>query len=132
MYCRDEVEQEDYQEKVVFQLAEQEEEDELDRIKEESRRRRQAILEKYKVKNSQKEQVTQSGDVGNFFDLRFIDILFDSVLLYLLFKAWPVLYLYVNDKSLVGLFPFFVFLLLNLTVVKHLQVYRLHIHEYKL
>ncbi|XP_055809706.1 uncharacterized protein LOC129879969 [Solanum dulcamara] len=60
---RDKVEQEDYQEKVVFQLAEQEEEDELDRIKEESRRRRQAILEKYKVKNSQKEQVTQSGDV---------------------------------------------------------------------
>ncbi|KAL3336721.1 hypothetical protein AABB24_029404 [Solanum stoloniferum] len=60
---RDKVEQEDYQEKVVFQLAEQEEEDELDRIKEESRRRRQAILEKYKIKNSQKEQVTQSGDV---------------------------------------------------------------------
>ncbi|XP_015076116.1 serine/threonine-protein kinase prpf4B isoform X2 [Solanum pennellii] len=60
---RDEVEQEDYQEKVVFQLAEQDEEDELDRIKEESRRRRQAILEKYKIKNSQKEQVTQSGDV---------------------------------------------------------------------
>ncbi|XP_004239418.1 uncharacterized protein [Solanum lycopersicum] len=60
---RDEVEQEDYQEKVVFQLAEQDEEDELDRIKEESRRRRQAILEKYKIKNSPKEQVTQSGDV---------------------------------------------------------------------
>ncbi|KAK4357591.1 hypothetical protein RND71_023201 [Anisodus tanguticus] len=59
---RDEVEQEDYQEKIVFQLAEQEE-DELDRVKEESRRRRQAILEKYKVRHSQKEQVTQSGDV---------------------------------------------------------------------
>lgn len=74
VYCRDEVEQEDYEEKVVFQLAEQEEEDELDRIKEESRRRRQAILEKYKIKHTQKEQVTQSGDVGNFFDLRCLDI----------------------------------------------------------
>lgn len=72
VYCRDEVEQEDYQEKVVSQLAEQEEEDEIDRIKEESRRRRQAILEKYKIKNSQKEQVTLSGDVGNFFDSRFL------------------------------------------------------------
>ncbi|KAJ8570134.1 hypothetical protein K7X08_006711 [Anisodus acutangulus] len=60
---RDEVEQEDYQEKIVFQLAEQEEEDKLDRIKEESRRRRQVILEKYKNQQSQKEQVTQSGDV---------------------------------------------------------------------
>ncbi|XP_059288452.1 uncharacterized protein LOC132041773 isoform X2 [Lycium ferocissimum] len=60
---RDEVEQEDYQEKIVSQLAEQEEEDELDRIKEESRRRRQAILEKYKNQQSQKEKVTLSGDV---------------------------------------------------------------------
>ncbi|CAN4121871.1 unnamed protein product [Withania somnifera] len=60
---RDEVEQEDYQEKIFSQLAEQDEEDELERIKEESRRRRQAILEKYKIKHSQKEQVTQSGDV---------------------------------------------------------------------
>ncbi|KAK4376472.1 hypothetical protein RND71_002768 [Anisodus tanguticus] len=82
---RDEVEQEDYQEKIVFQLAEQEEEDKLDRIKEESRRRRQAILEKYKNQQSQKEQVTQSGDVGNILDLRSLDILFDSVLLYLMF-----------------------------------------------
>ncbi|XP_027773278.1 serine/threonine-protein kinase PRP4 homolog [Solanum pennellii] len=53
---RDEVEQKDYQEKIAFQLAQQEEEeeDELDRIKEESRRRRQAILEKYKNQPSQK------------------------------------------------------------------------------
>ncbi|XP_051122127.1 uncharacterized protein LOC127245336 isoform X2 [Andrographis paniculata] len=43
--------QEDYQEKIVMQLAEQEE-DELEKIKEESRRRTQAILEKYK--NQQK------------------------------------------------------------------------------
>lgn len=132
MYCRDEVEQEDYQEKVVFQLAEQDEEDELDRIKEESRRRRQAILEKYKIKNSPKEQVTQSGDVGNFFDLRFLDILFDSVLPYLIFKTWPILYVYMIYKSLVGLFLFFILLLLNSTVVKHLQVYHLYIHEYML
>ncbi|KAF8391141.1 hypothetical protein HHK36_023442 [Tetracentron sinense] len=40
-------EQEDYQERVALQLAEQEDED-LDRIKEESRKRREAILEKYK------------------------------------------------------------------------------------
>ncbi|KAH0661158.1 hypothetical protein KY290_027127 [Solanum tuberosum] len=53
---RDEVEQKDYQEKIAFQLAQQkeEEEDELDRIKEESRRHRQAILEKYKNQPSQK------------------------------------------------------------------------------
>ncbi|KAG5598389.1 hypothetical protein H5410_029759 [Solanum commersonii] len=49
-------EQKDYQEKIAFQLAQQEEEeeDELDRIKEESRRHRQAILEKYKNQPSQK------------------------------------------------------------------------------
>ncbi|KAL1553552.1 non-specific serine/threonine protein kinase [Salvia divinorum] len=41
--------QEDYQEKIAVQLAEQEEDD-LEKIKEESRRRRQAILEKYKNK----------------------------------------------------------------------------------
>lgn len=64
MYCRDEVEQEDYQEKIAFQLAEQEDEEELERIKEESRRRRQAILDKYKNQQSQKEPITQSGDVG--------------------------------------------------------------------
>ncbi|CAH9147829.1 unnamed protein product [Cuscuta epithymum] len=45
-FRRDEDEQEEYQEKITMQLAEQEEDTE--RIKEESRRRRQAILEKYK------------------------------------------------------------------------------------
>ncbi|XP_060175414.1 uncharacterized protein LOC132606093 [Lycium barbarum] len=59
---RDEVEQEDHQEKIAFQLSEQEEEEELERIKEESRRRRQAILEKYKHQPSQKEQMAQLGD----------------------------------------------------------------------
>ncbi|KAM7468371.1 hypothetical protein LguiB_015933 [Lonicera macranthoides] len=52
---REEVEQEDYQEKIVLQLAEQEEED-LNRIKEESRRRRQAILEKYKAQQLQQQR----------------------------------------------------------------------------
>ncbi|KAG6410333.1 hypothetical protein SASPL_128391 [Salvia splendens] len=46
--------QEDYQEKIAVQLAEQEEDD-LERIKEESRRRRQAILEKYKNKQQKPE-----------------------------------------------------------------------------
>ncbi|KZV58548.1 hypothetical protein F511_12375 [Dorcoceras hygrometricum] len=51
---RDEDIQEDYQDKIVMQLAEQEE-DELERI-EESRRRKQAILEKYKNKICQKDE----------------------------------------------------------------------------
>ncbi|KAL1809256.1 hypothetical protein ACET3Z_026246 [Daucus carota] len=50
---RDDVEEEDYKETIFMQLAQQEEED-LSRIKEESRRRRQAILEKYKTQQSQK------------------------------------------------------------------------------
>ncbi|KAK6789647.1 hypothetical protein RDI58_013447 [Solanum bulbocastanum] len=59
---RDEVEQ-DYQEKIAYQLAKQEEEEEeVNRIKEESRRHRQAILEKYKNQFPLMEQVTQSGD----------------------------------------------------------------------
>lgn len=48
----------DYQEKIAVQLAEQEEDD-LERIKEESRRRRQAILEKYK--NQQKPKINLQG-----------------------------------------------------------------------
>lgn len=59
---RDEDEQEDYQERVSLQLVEQEEED-LNRIKEESRRRRQAILEKYKTQQLQ-QQVEPSTGVG--------------------------------------------------------------------
>lgn len=60
--CRDENEQEDYQEEISFQLAEHEEEEELHRIKEESRKRRQAILEKYK--NLQMHPKTQLEDTG--------------------------------------------------------------------
>src|SRR4051812_38928291 len=59
--CRHEDEQEDYEETVPLHLAEQEEED-LNRIKEESRRRRQAILEKYKSQQSQQKTEPQSGD----------------------------------------------------------------------
>ncbi|KAG6412923.1 hypothetical protein SASPL_125618 [Salvia splendens] len=51
--------QEDYQEKIAVQLAEQEEDD-LERIKEESRRRRQAILEKYKNKQQKSETHLQA------------------------------------------------------------------------
>ncbi|XP_042000103.1 serine/threonine-protein kinase prpf4B-like isoform X1 [Salvia splendens] len=53
--------QEDYQEKIAVQLAEQEEDD-LERIKEESRRRRQAILEKYKNKQQKSETHLQVVD----------------------------------------------------------------------
>ncbi|XP_021814445.1 serine/threonine-protein kinase prp4-like isoform X2 [Prunus avium] len=49
---RGEDEQEDNEERATLQFAEQEEED-LNRIKEESRRRRQAILEKYRNQQSQ-------------------------------------------------------------------------------
>ncbi|XP_075507038.1 uncharacterized protein LOC142543572 isoform X1 [Primulina tabacum] len=55
-YKREEDIQEDYQDKIVMQLAEQEEDD-LDRIKEESRRRKQAILEKYKIKSPKKNEL---------------------------------------------------------------------------
>ncbi|GFP94602.1 serine/threonine-protein kinase prp4 homolog [Phtheirospermum japonicum] len=44
---REDDKEEDYQDKIIMQLEEQEEDD-LERIKEESRRRRQAIMEKYK------------------------------------------------------------------------------------
>lgn len=54
-------EEEDYQEKIEQQLAKQDEED-IDKIKEESRRRRQAILEKYRQRHLQ--QVESSSD-GN-------------------------------------------------------------------
>ncbi|EXB94180.1 Serine/threonine-protein kinase PRP4-like protein [Morus notabilis] len=55
---RDEDRQEDFEETYTLQLVEQEEED-LNRIKEESRRRRQAILEKYK--SQQLQQQSQTG-----------------------------------------------------------------------
>ncbi|KAK3008723.1 hypothetical protein RJ639_013126 [Escallonia herrerae] len=56
---RDEAEEEDYQERIALQLPEQEEE-EVNRIKEESRRRRQAILEKYKAQQLKQQQEPQS------------------------------------------------------------------------
>ncbi|XP_057815623.2 uncharacterized protein LOC131029222 isoform X1 [Cryptomeria japonica] len=49
---REEENQEEYQERVLLQLAEQEEDD-VEKIKEESRKRRQAILEKYRQQNQQ-------------------------------------------------------------------------------
>ncbi|CAA3006103.1 serine threonine- kinase prpf4B [Olea europaea subsp. europaea] len=58
---REEDEQEDYQERIAMQLAEQEED--LERIREESRRRKQAILEKYKNKQSPQPIGTQSQDM---------------------------------------------------------------------
>lgn len=60
---RDEDEHEDYQERVTLQLAEKEEE-EFNRIKEESRRRRQAILEKYKSQHSQQQLASHTEDTG--------------------------------------------------------------------
>ncbi|XP_047340782.1 serine/threonine-protein kinase prpf4B-like isoform X2 [Impatiens glandulifera] len=58
---REENETEDYEEKFALQLVDQEEED-LKRIKEESRRRMQAILEKYKAKPSVEMDKPQSED----------------------------------------------------------------------
>ncbi|XP_065880455.1 uncharacterized protein [Euphorbia lathyris] len=55
---RDEDEQDDFEEKVTLKLAEQEED--LDRIKEESRKRRLAILEKYRKKQVQQQKETKS------------------------------------------------------------------------
>ncbi|KAJ0974909.1 hypothetical protein J5N97_016874 [Dioscorea zingiberensis] len=57
-----EEEEEDYQEKIEQQLAEQDEED-VEKIKEESRKRRLAILEKYKPKQLQ--QHTEFGSSNN-------------------------------------------------------------------
>lgn len=62
--CRGEDEQDDLDEKVTLQFDEQEEED-LNRIKEESRRRREAILEKYKKQQHQQaEQTPENGEKG--------------------------------------------------------------------
>lgn len=65
--------EEEDDEDMSFQLADQEEED-LNRIKEESRRRRQAILEKYKCQQSDKkvEPSLKEPEKGNFqFNLEF-------------------------------------------------------------
>lgn len=56
------MEQEAYQETIELQLVEKEEDD-LEKIKEESRRRRQAILEKYKNKKSQQPETNVKGTV---------------------------------------------------------------------
>ncbi|KAF7124142.1 hypothetical protein RHSIM_Rhsim12G0082600 [Rhododendron simsii] len=61
---RDKVEHDEYQERMVLQLEEQEEEEDLNRIKEESRRRRQAILEKYKCQQLNQRHEPQSEDKG--------------------------------------------------------------------
>ncbi|KAL5761438.1 hypothetical protein ACOSP7_017702 [Xanthoceras sorbifolium] len=61
---RDEDEQDDFEERVALKLVEQEEED-LNRIKEESRKRRQAILEKYKNQQIQQQNQSHSDDVEN-------------------------------------------------------------------
>ncbi|KAK7306943.1 hypothetical protein VNO77_39589 [Canavalia gladiata] len=56
---RGEDEQDDLDEKVILQLPDQEEED-LNRVKEESRRRSEAILEKYKKQQQQVVQTTEN------------------------------------------------------------------------
>ncbi|CAK9205436.1 unnamed protein product, partial [Sphagnum troendelagicum] len=59
--AREEENEEEYKERIELQLAAQEEDD-LERIKEESRRRRQAILEKYKQLQQQKSNAEQLND----------------------------------------------------------------------
>lgn len=57
-----EEDEEDYQERIEQQLAKQDEED-VDKIKEESRKRRQAILEKYKQQQLQQHVESLSNDI---------------------------------------------------------------------
>lgn len=81
---RDEAEQEDFEERITLKLAGEEEEAELNRIKEESRKRRQAILEKYKSQPLQQQTQSQSlaADVNKgFFPINFY---FELVILALL------------------------------------------------
>lgn len=62
---RDEEEQDDFEERLTLKLAgEEEEEAELNRIKEESRKRRQAILEKYKCQPLQQQTQSLAADVN--------------------------------------------------------------------
>ena len=63
-----EADEEDYQERIEQQLAKQDEED-VDKIKEESRKRRQAILEKYKQQQLQQhvESLSNDNEKGNSF-----------------------------------------------------------------
>ncbi|KAA8529183.1 hypothetical protein F0562_034018 [Nyssa sinensis] len=60
---RDEDELEDYRERIALQLEDKKEED-LDRIKEESRRRSKAILEKYNTQQLQQQHEPYSVDIG--------------------------------------------------------------------
>ncbi|KAK8546934.1 hypothetical protein V6N13_099680 [Hibiscus sabdariffa] len=60
---RDEEEKDDLEERITIKFAEEEEE-ELNRIKEESRKRRQAILQKYKSNPLQQQTVSVSVDVN--------------------------------------------------------------------
>ncbi|KAJ4843162.1 hypothetical protein Tsubulata_018589 [Turnera subulata] len=60
---RDEDDQDDFEERIALKLAQQEEED-VDKIKEESRKRMQAILEKYRNKQLQQQSETHSGEVN--------------------------------------------------------------------
>ncbi|KAL6958713.1 non-specific serine,threonine protein kinase [Sarracenia purpurea var. burkii] len=64
-FKRDNDEQEDYQERIASQLVD-EEEDDVNRIKEESRRRRQAILDKYKNQQLHRQQEPHLEDEGEF------------------------------------------------------------------
>jgi predicted ATP-dependent protease len=70
--CSNEVEQDDVDEDTL-ELPEQEEED-LNRIKEESRRRREAIMEKYKKQNQQIQQAAGNEEKGIIFSLSFIKV----------------------------------------------------------
>lgn len=63
--CSSEVEQDDVDEDTL-ELPDQEEED-LIRIKEESRRRREAIMEKYKKQSQQIQQAAENEGKGIFF-----------------------------------------------------------------
>ncbi|EEF33239.1 prp4, putative [Ricinus communis] len=58
---RDEDAQDDFEERIALKLAEQEED--LDRVKEESRKLRQAILEKFRNQQKQQQNETQSDNV---------------------------------------------------------------------
>ncbi|KAG6471780.1 hypothetical protein ZIOFF_069226 [Zingiber officinale] len=58
-----EEEEDDYQERITQQLAKQDEED-VDKIKEESRKRRQAILEKYRQRQLQQVESSSDGNVN--------------------------------------------------------------------
>lgn len=63
MYIFVREEEEDYQERIEQQLAKQDEED-VDKIKEESRKRRQAILEKYRQRQLQQVESSCDGNVN--------------------------------------------------------------------